>query len=117
MSKSKRREIPRFQTPIVETHCHLDYLEGEELTSVLERSREVGVERIITIAVSPDNLETVRNIAHNNDDVWCTQGIHPHEAASFTDTVATSIRQGAADDNTVAIGEIGLDYYLSLIHI
>ena len=31
MSKKKRRDIPRFQHPIMETHCHLDYLEAEAL--------------------------------------------------------------------------------------
>jgi len=111
MSSKKRRDIPLFNTPIVETHCHLDYLEAEELSAVLRRSRQVGVERIITIAVSPDNLDTVRSLAADNEDVWCTQGIHPHEAAAFNAGVADAVRRGADDPNTVAIGEIGLDYY------
>jgi TatD DNase family protein len=37
MSKKKRREIPRFTTPIIETHCHLDYLDEAQLTSTLGR--------------------------------------------------------------------------------
>ena len=81
MSKKQRREIPRFRTPIVETHCHLDYLEDSDLPAVLDRSLEVGVERIITIAVSPSNLERVRALTRTSDRVWGTQGIHPHEAA------------------------------------
>ena len=44
MSKHKaRREIPRFNHPIIETHCHLDYLEAEELERTLARSAEVGI--------------------------------------------------------------------------
>ena len=111
MSKKKRRDIPLFDTPIVETHCHLDYLEADELAEVLERSRAVGIERIITIAVSPDNLAIVRDLADSNDDVWATQGVHPHEAESFSDDVAVAIREGAGDSRIVAIGDIGLDYY------
>ena len=111
MSKNKRRDIPRFDTPIVETHCHLDYLDADELPDVLARSAEVGIERIITIAVSPGNLATVRTIADSNAAVWATQGIHPHEAESFDDDVAAAIRQGARGARVVAIGEIGLDYY------
>lgn len=112
MSKKKRREIPRFQTPIIETHCHLDYLQGDELELTLAKSREVGVEKIITIAVSPDNLDTVRALANRDDYVWGTQGIHPHEAEKYSDDVETRIRQSLSDDpRLLAVGEIGLDYY------
>ena len=52
MSKSKRRDIPRFDTPIIETHCHLDYLDAAELAVTLAQSATAGIERIITIAVS-----------------------------------------------------------------
>ena len=111
MSKKAKRNIPTFSTPLIETHCHLDYLDGDELETVLARSREVGIERIITIAVSPGNLATVRTIAACQPDVWATQGIHPHEANDFNEDVAAAIRAGAADEKVVAIGEIGLDYY------
>ena len=55
MSKSKRREVPRFDTPIIETHCHLDYLDDNELADTLVKTAAAGIERIITIAVSPSN--------------------------------------------------------------
>ena len=70
MSKKKRREIPRFKTPIIETHCHLDYLQGDQLTETLDKARDVGVEKIITIAVSPDNLDTVKALANSATDIW-----------------------------------------------
>ena len=54
MSK-KKREIPHYNIPIIETHCHLDYLKKEPLDELLERCEAVGIERIITIAVSPEN--------------------------------------------------------------
>ena len=111
MSARQRREIPRFGLPIIETHCHLDYLPAEELAHTLDTAREVGVERIITIAVSPDNLATVRALAAAHADIHCTQGIHPHEARHYSDAVHAGVRSGCADGNVVAIGEIGLDYY------
>lgn len=110
-SKKKRREIPRFTHPLFETHCHLDFLEGEALAQTLARSREVGVTKIVTIAVSPDNLDTVAAIAADNADVWATQGIHPHEAAHYTGEVGERIRERLDDERIVAVGEIGLDYY------
>jgi TatD DNase family protein len=111
MSKKQRRDIPRFQHPIMETHCHLDYLEAEALDETLARSREVGIERIVTIAVSPENLDTVAAIATANTDVWATQGIHPHEAEKYTAAVGAKISARMAEENIVAVGEIGLDYY------
>ena len=111
MSRKQRRAIPVFETPIIETHCHLDYLDTGELEETLARSRSVGIDRIITIAVSPDNLQTVINLAGSNQDIWCTQGIHPHEAEKFSPEVAARILESASNDLVVAIGEVGLDYY------
>ncbi len=111
MSKKKRRDIPRFDSPIIETHCHLDYLEADDLQDTLERSREVGVERIITIAVSPDNLDKVLALSDASPMVWATQGIHPHEAESYSDPVEGRIREGLERERVLAVGEIGLDYY------
>lgn len=111
MSKKKRREIPRFDTPIIETHCHLDYLDDEAFSDTLARCREVAVDRIITIAVSPDNLATVLELTRKAANIWGTQGIHPHEAEKFDATVAETIRANCADPRILAVGEIGLDYF------
>ena len=111
MSKKKRPPIPRFETPIIETHCHLDYLDEVQLAETLARAEECGVERIVTIAVSPGNLATVRALAADNPAVWGTQGIHPHEAEHFNEGVLADIADGLRDDRILAVGEIGLDYY------
>jgi TatD DNase family protein len=111
MSKKKRRDIPQFKTPIIETHCHLDYLDQADLEITLAKSRQVGIERIITIAVSAGNLENVMKLATSSDNIWGTQGIHPHEADSYTPEVDAIIRKNAGHAKILAVGEIGLDYY------
>ncbi|MDG2046294.1 MAG: TatD family hydrolase [Halioglobus sp.] len=111
MSKQKRRDIPQFKTPIIETHCHLDYLDQAHLDSILEKSRHVGIERIITIAVSAGNLQRVMKLATSCADIWGTQGIHPHEAESYSAEIDTTIRKNAMHAKILAVGEIGLDYY------
>lgn len=111
MPKSPPRPVPRFRTPIVETHCHLDYLPPESIEQELEAIVDAGVERIVTIAVSPQNLATVLQLAEEHQIVWCTQGIHPHEAALWTAEIGQAVRTGARSPRVVAIGEIGLDYY------
>ena len=111
MSKKKRRDIPQFKTPIIETHCHLDYLDQADLEITLAKSRQVGIERIITIAVSAGNLESVMKLATSSANIWGTQGIHPHEAESYTPEVDAIIRRNAGHAKILAVGEIGLDYY------
>lgn len=111
MTRAPDEAIPRFSTPIVETHCHLDYLSGELLETVIAAAVRQGIERIVTIAVSPDNLDTVQDIANRHAEVWCTQGIHPHEASSWDQEVAARVNAGCSKARTVALGEIGLDYF------
>lgn len=108
---AKKRDIPVFDHPIIETHCHLDYLEGEILEEALQAAQAVNVQRIITIAVSPDNLGTVMGLVNDNPQVWGTQGIHPHDANNYSDQVDEQIRGNAVHEKILAIGEIGLDYY------
>ncbi|MDB4049577.1 TatD family hydrolase [Luminiphilus sp.] len=111
MNSSTRRAIPQFDTPIVETHCHLDYLADEALEDALNAATAVGIERIVTIAVSAGNLDTVQQIAADQDQVWCTQGIHPHEADSWSHELSERIAASCGNAKVVAIGEIGLDYH------
>ncbi len=107
----KKREIPVFDHPLIETHCHLDYLKDRPLEETLEAIRRVNIERVITIAVSPDNLTPVRELSQREPWLYGTQGIHPHEAEAYTDECEQEIREHATDAKIVAIGEIGLDYF------
>lgn len=111
MSKKNRRPIPRFQHPIIETHCHLDYLDEEKLLETLEEAKQAGIERIVTIAVSADNLDKVVNLSSKHSQVWGTQGIHPHDAEHYSDTVEAKIKTNLLKPRILAVGEIGLDYH------
>src|SRR6056297_2868820 len=97
MSK-KRREIPVFDQPLIETHCHLDYLKDRPLEETLDRVRGVNIERVITIAVSPDNLATVRELSGLHAWLYGTQGVHPHEAETYSDACEEDIRRHGRDD-------------------
>lgn len=107
----KKREVPVYTHPLIETHCHLDYLKDRPLQETLDQARAVNVEKLITIAVSPANLAAVRELTRQADWIFGTQGVHPHEAESYSDACEAEIREHAADPGIVAIGEIGLDYY------
>ncbi len=106
----KNKTIPKFSAPMIETHCHLDYLKQDDTENLVNRAHEGGVEKIVTISVEPSNLDQALSIAERFDHVYCTQGVHPHEAKQFDDEVEAKIRSRTSK-KIVAIGEIGLDYY------
>lgn len=107
----KKPAAPVFQTPIYETHCHLDRLKQAPLAELIAQAQSVGVERILTIAVEPDDQQTVLELADTHEAVFATQGIHPHDAERLDSRVLEQMRQGLAHCKTLAVGEIGLDYY------
>jgi TatD DNase family protein len=111
MSKSKKRHIPVYDHAIIETHCHLDYLKDRPLIETLDQATAVGVEKIITIAVSPENLGTGMALTKQDPRLWGTQGIPPHDAEKFSPEPELTIRDNALNERILAIGEIGLDYY------
>jgi TatD DNase family protein len=96
---------------MIETHCHLDYLKQAPLAEIIQMSKQAGVDKIITIGVDPDNLDLVFEMAKNHNDIYATQGIHPHDAIKATDADLTKIAQRMGHPKIVAVGEIGLDFY------
>jgi TatD DNase family protein len=97
---------------LIETHCHLDYLKQDSTEVLLEKSREQGIEKIITIAVSPENFDAVENLTKSHEMVFGTLGVHPHDAikcrAEHLDDLRTRI---PLNSKILAVGEIGLDYH------
>ena len=110
MSK-KKRDITHYGLPIIETHFHLDYLKEGSTDEILAAARAVGVEKFMTISVTPDNMPVALDLAQQHSDLFCTLGVHPHDAALFNDEAAAYISTHAIHDKVVAVGEIGLDYY------
>ena len=94
-----------------DSHCHLtDEQYTPDLPAVLERARAVGVQGVVTIGSSAQDAEAACVLAGLHADVWCTAGIHPHEASSAASDFRR-IAELAALPRVVAIGETGLDYH------
>ncbi len=95
----------------IDVHAHLDKLE-EGPDAALELARQSGVERVITIGTDPNDLAVVLELAEKYAPmVYCTLGIHPHEAELWDHRVGDFIRDKAKGSRVVALGEMGLDYY------
>lgn len=97
---------------IIDSHCHLNIM-PEELSNIdalIANARELGVERMMCIAIGPDKWQEVLAIADQYEEVYAAIGIHPCEPK---EVVATDeqILQAASHPKVLAIGEIGLDYF------
>ena len=97
---------------LVDSHCHLDYLpQGPERKAAIERARRAGIGAMLTIGTKVTEFPQVRAIAEAEPDVWCSVGIHPHEAAAEPDTSAATFVDFAQHPRVIGIGEAGLDFY------
>jgi TatD DNase family protein len=88
---------------VIDTHAHLDALDDVE--SALARARSAGVERVIAIGSGLASARATRVIAARESGVFVAAGVHPHQAAEGDDP------RRVVGDDSVAVGEIGLDFY------
>ena len=94
---------------IIDTHCHLDddsY--DDDFSDVLDRAKANGVEKIIIPGADINDLQKARNLAHANENVYFSVGVHPYHCNDFDLSILESY---ANDEKCVAVGECGLDYY------
>lgn len=97
---------------LVDSHCHLDYLERDgDLEDAIVRARTADISTMVTICTKVTEFPVVRRIAERFDDVWCTVGIHPHEAASEPEVTVEQLVALARHPKVIGIGETGLDYF------
>ncbi|MGB3830328.1 MAG: TatD family hydrolase [Mesorhizobium sp.] len=97
---------------LVDSHCHLDFPDfAEEREAVVARALAAGVGRMVTISTRVRKFPQVLEIAESFDEVYCSVGTHPHNAAEELDVTAAELVRLAAHPKVVAIGEAGLDYH------
>lgn len=100
----------------IDTHCHLDAPEfAADVAAVRERARERGVVHCVLPAVQVRDFERVRALAHQFGDSYAL-GIHPLYVQDAVDEdlarLDAALAQHRDDPHLVAVGEIGLDYFV-----
>ena len=97
---------------VFDSHCHLCHGRlRPQIDDVLSRARSAGVAGMICAAGDLQESAAAVGLARKHPDVYCTAGIHPHDAGSAPEDYLQRVETFAADSNNVAIGEIGLDYH------
>lgn len=98
---------------LVDTHCHLDFPEfDQDRDEVIKRAKNEGIDSIVNVGSSLESSFASLELAKKYDSIYATIGIHPHEADRVETKTYNALRELAKNDKVVAIGEIGLDYYL-----
>ena len=97
---------------LIDSHVNLHAPQiAEDREAVINRARAAGVARMVTICDKVSSFPAVLEIAKAHPDIWCTVGIHPHEARENPDLAADVLVDLAADARVVGIGETGLDFF------
>jgi len=95
---------------LVDSHCHLDFAKAEDRAGIITRARGAGVRTLLTISTKLHEFPVVRAIAEGDPDIWCSVGVHPHEA-EVEPAAAAALVELAQHPKVVGIGETGLDFY------
>jgi len=97
---------------LVDSHCHLDFPDfAEERAAIVARALAAGIGRMVTISTRVRRFQQIIEIAEAFDEVYCSVGTHPHNAAEELDVTADELVRLAGHPKVVAIGEAGLDYF------
>ncbi len=98
---------------LVDSHCHLDKLNYNELhtdvADVLAKAQARGVEYFLSVGVTLNSFPAMMEMIAPFDNVFASCGVHPLDIEAGFDY--DQLRKYASDDKVVAIGETGLDYH------
>lgn len=97
---------------IFETHAHYDDERfDKDRDDIISSLPFKGINRVINVGASIESTRTTLELAKRYDFVYSAVGVHPSEIDGLNDETFEWLRGVAGEEKTVAIGEIGLDYY------
>ena len=97
---------------MIDSHCHLDHEQiNSDLSNVIKRSKDVGIEKLLTISTSFESFKKIKDIITEDEIIFGTIGIHPHETDNNEISVDEIIKNFDENPKIIGIGETGLDFY------
>jgi TatD DNase family protein len=96
---------------LIDSHCHLNYPELADTAGVVARAKEAGVRQMLTISTKRSDFAAVKALAEAHPEIYCSIGIHPHDAEDHEDISEAELLEAANHPRVIGIGETGLDYY------
>ena len=97
---------------MIDSHCHLDHEPLlSDLKNVIKRSKNVGIKKLLTISTSHESFDRIKKIINEDEIIYGTIGVHPHETTDNKITTDFIIKNLTQNLKIIGIGETGLDFY------
>ena len=97
---------------IFDTHAHYDDESfNEDREELIRFMPQKGIGRIINVGASIETTKTTLSLAEKYDFVYAAVGVHPSDISGLNEETFAWLKEQTKNEKTVAIGEIGLDYY------
>ena len=97
---------------MIDSHCHLDQSPlYENLSEVIKRSKDIGIEKILTISTTNYSYLNILKIIEFDPIIYGTFGIHPHETDKELVSKNEIIDKIKFNKKVIGVGETGLDFY------
>ena len=97
---------------MIDSHCHLDHEPLlSDLSNVIKRSKEIGIKKLLTISTSYESFDRIKKIIQEDEMIYGTIGIHPHETTKNKITSDIIVKDITENEKIIGIGETGLDFY------
>ena len=97
---------------MIDSHCHLDHEPlHENIEDIIKRSKEVGISKLLTICTTFSSFEKIKSIILQDDIIFGTFGIHPHETQNDVVDKETIIDKVKDNHKIIGVGETGLDFF------
>ena len=97
---------------MIDSHCHLDHEPLiSDLPNVIKRSKDVGIKKLLTISTSHESFNRILKIINEDEIIYGTIGIHPHETIDNKITSDYLVKRFNENPKIIGIGETGLDFF------
>jgi TatD DNase family protein len=97
---------------MIDTHTHLDFSEFDSIRDdAVKRFFEAGGEAFINVGCDMQSNDRSIELAQTYNNIYAAVGIHPHDADSANEENLKRIEEMLLKHKTVALGEIGLDFF------
>ncbi len=98
---------------LIDSHCHLDFeVFDQDRSDVLTNCQQLGITNIIVPGVTASTWDRLLTVCNQSEILHPALGLHPMFMQDHHDEHIQQLDQYVAQYKPLAIGEIGLDFYI-----